>query len=235
MKLVAIVQARMSSRRYPSKALAPVDGKPLIAFLLERIERAKSKCSVVVATSDEATDDPIAALCRDRSVTCWRGPLNRVAERFLQVLRAFQPDAFVRISGDSPLLDPALIDRAIALFRKLSPDLVTNVFPRSFPVGQTVEVVDSQAFRSAYSRIRDDNDQEHVTTVFYNFPNAFSIHNFRADFDAKGVHLAVDRPEDLQTVNTIVEIMDRPHWEYGVEELVNLYRHAKARTGLCEC
>ena len=200
MQVAVVIQARMSSERFPGKVLAPLAGTPLLGHLLDRLSRYR----VVVATSTEQSDDPIANFCTERGAECFRGPLEDVAARIAGVVAATGVDAFVRVSADSPLLDPALVDRGVGLFSERAPDLATNVFPRTFPKGQSVEVVNARTFLAVEPELTDAADREHVTTFFYARPERFRIENFSADEDLSGVNLAVDTPEDLARLDALV-------------------------------
>lgn len=219
----------MTSRRLPGKVLKEAAGRPLLAYLLERLARCEAAPPVVVATSDADSDAPIQAFCRDRGVRCHRGPLDDVAGRFLQVIDAYRFEAVVRVSADSPLLDPRLIDRAVNLFGAGDADLVTNVFPRSFPKGQSVEVVGAVPLRRAYSRMRMPEEREHVTAHFYGNPEHFRIVNFRAERDYSGVRLCVDTPDDFSVVEAIIGKMQGPHWQYGLDAVLRLEREVTGR------
>src|SRR3954453_19643168 len=115
MSTAVIVQARSSSTRLPNKVLTEVGGKPLLGYLLERLEHTTLIDDVMVATSDEADDDAVASFCRAAGVDCHRGALDDVAGRILGAVQARGLDSFVRISGDSPMLDQSLVDRAAEL------------------------------------------------------------------------------------------------------------------------
>jgi len=211
----------MSSQRLPGKVLRNVAGKPLLAYVLERLERARRLDTVVVATSIDPSDDPVAVFCADRGTACERGHPDDVAGRFVGVLDAFGFDAFVRVSGDSPLIDQRLVDDAVDRFEPRC-DLVSNVSPRTFPHGQSVEVVRSAVFRAAYARMRDPEDLEHVTRFFYRHEDEFAICRLTGERDLSGIQLAVDTAADLDAVSAILKRMKRPHWEYGVEEILEL-------------
>lgn len=205
MHVAAVVQARMSSQRLPGKVLAPLAGRPALAWLLERL----APFEVVVATSDEPSDEPVADFCAERGVECFRGPLADVAARFAGVIERYRLDAFVRVNGDSPLLDPALVAQGIELFHAATPDLATNVFPRSFPSGQSVEVVDAEAFLAVRGEF-DERDREHVTTFFYARPERFRIENFSAAMPYEGPSHAVDTAEDLARLDAWARRLPRP-------------------------
>ena len=137
----AIVQARMSSMRLPGKSLRPLCGKPMLQYVLESLAQVDELAETIVATSSDPSDDPIAEFCDQFGSVCFRGSLDHVAERFLQTANARGLSAFVRVSGDSPLLDPRFVARAVDLFVESNADVVTNVFPRTYPPGMSVELV----------------------------------------------------------------------------------------------
>lgn len=223
MKIGAIVQARMSSKRFAGKVLYPIAGKPMLQYLLERLDRCAPLVAVVVATSVDESDTPIETLCRVRGVHCYRGSLLNVASRFRAVLDAYRFDAFVRVSGDSPLLDPNVVGRGVEMFLSGDFDLVTNVFPRSYPRGQSVEVIRADAFSRSADLMRGPDELEHVTPFFYRNREGFRIVNFSAERDYSGMDLSVDTPDDMNRVAAIVAAMTRPHWEYGLPEIREIY------------
>lgn len=222
MHLAAIIQARMSSKRLPGKVLMTVDGKPMLKYLHERLSRCRYIDHIVVSTSTDTCDDRLAAFSQTIGITCFRGPLTNVAGRFKATLDHFGFDAFVRVNGDSPLLDYRLVDRGIDLLRRKRCDLVTNVFPRTYPAGQSVEVMRSDAFRNGYARMKKRHDMEHVTPFFYRRAEAFKIYNFTASEDYRDLHLAVDTTSDFNRFSALVTAMQQPHWEYGLGQLALL-------------
>lgn len=220
MKMGVIVQSRMGSERLPGKALVRIAGKPLLQYVLERLERCTMLDAVVVATSTASEDDAIVQFCQGWGAKCCRGPLNDVAGRFLGVLEQNDWEAFVRIAGDSPLLDQRLVDRGAKLFCGGNFDLVTNVWPRSYPYGQSVEVVATKILKQTYKRMKKPNDREHVTRFFYQHSREFKLYNFRSKVNYAGLHMAVDTEKDYKTIAALVKRLTRPHWEYKVDELV---------------
>ena len=221
----AIVQARMASTRLPGKMLRRVRGTPILQFVIERLRHCHAIAEIVVATSVDPSDDAIADFCRVIDVRCVRGSGEDVAARFGQVLDGSGFDCFARICGDRPLLDPALLSRGLALYGP-DVDVVTNVQPRTFPPGQTVEIVRTEAFTDACLRMQDAQDREHVTRYFYQHSAGYRIVNFGADAPFDDVHMAIDTEADFLRFAAIVERMDRPHWCYGLSEIVDLYRRA---------
>jgi spore coat polysaccharide biosynthesis protein SpsF len=213
----------MSSRRLPGKVLRPLAGKPALQYLLERLERCEQVDRVIVATSTEPSDDPVAAFCDAAGAALHRGPLEHVAARFGEVAERFGLDAFVRVTADSPLLDQALVDRGAALYREGDFDVVSNVYPRStFASGQSLEVVRADAFRFALAHMDDPYEREHVTPHFYRRPDEFRIHNFVAAHDDSSLDVSLDTEQDARLIEDILQRMERPHWTYSSDEVTAL-------------
>jgi spore coat polysaccharide biosynthesis protein SpsF (cytidylyltransferase family) len=139
-------------------------------------------------------------------------------------------DAFVRLSGDSPLLDQRLVERATAIFADSEADLVTNVFPRTFPRGQSVEVVRTTSFLRACELMRDPDDYEHVTRVFYQDGAPFHVLNFESSLDCGDAHFAVDTAQDFAAVEAILQAMTRPHWDYPLDKMLAIHHSLLRRT-----
>jgi spore coat polysaccharide biosynthesis protein SpsF (cytidylyltransferase family) len=224
MAQTAVIQARMSSHRLPGKVLRTAAGKPLLGYLVERLSRCRSLNQIIVATSTLNSDDPIVEWCGQAGVICHRGPIDDVAQRFLLVAAELELPAFVRINADSPLMVPAVVNQVVARFEQGGCDLATNVFPRSFPIGQSVEVISTDALRAAHASITAADDLEHVTTYFYRHAELFTIVNVQFDRDVGDVQLSVDRDEDFQAFEELLSRMTRPHWDYGLDEILALHR-----------
>lgn len=203
------IQARMSSHRFPGKVLAPFRGAPMIAHVVARAAAAAGRERVAVVTSDDTTDDPLAGYCDARGVTVFRGPLDDVFGRFRLALQASPADWLVRISGDSPLISPELI-AAIVARRAPALDLVTNVHPRSFPKGQSVEAVRAEVFAAVPANDLDAADREHVTPYFYRHADHFRILNVAAAEDWAGnAGFTVDTIDDLRRLETAPDFTPR--------------------------
>lgn len=212
----------MSSRRLPGKVLEEVGGRPLLAYLLERLEHSRGSLTIVVATSLDPTDDPIASYCKEYGIRCFRGSLEDVAGRFVDLIKEYSFDAFVRISGDSPLLDQELVDKGIGLFLEGGHDLVSNVLVRTFPKGQSVEVIDAKVFIDAYPHMETRSEKEHVTPFFYKRSDKYRIRLFKSGRDYSSLQLSVDTREDMNRFRSILMSMKRPHWTYGMEDIISL-------------
>ena len=202
--MLVIIQARLSSSRLPGKVLMELGGRPMLAWTVERVRAAQLVSKVVVATSTQKNDDTIAVFCAAQGISCHRGPLDNVAERYAVAVRAEKADAFLRITGDAPLIDPAVIDAAIRLYQAGEWDLVSNVLTRSFPIGQSVEVLRSETFLKICCEMQDPEDREHVTRFLHRHRERFRWVNFASGADTAAIQLSVDTAEDFATAQYLV-------------------------------
>jgi spore coat polysaccharide biosynthesis protein SpsF (cytidylyltransferase family) len=203
--MLAITQARMSSKRLPGKVLRSVAGMPVLGWVHRRLSLATQVSRVVVATSDHASDDPVEEYCRKQGIAFYRGPLDDVAQRFQDCIDVEGAPAFIRVTGDSPLIDPVVIDNVVALFKSSGCELATNVQVRSFPKGQSVEVMQSGSFNRGRARFRDAADREHVTRYFYEHANEMNIRNLSSDEAMGDLQLSIDTAEDLEAIDYILD------------------------------
>src|SRR5260221_7072383 len=200
----AVIQARFSSQRLPGKVLKPLCGKPLLAHLVDRLQRSAVLDIIAVATSTGPSDDAVAAFCAGAGIACERGPLNDVLGRIQAATQALELDGIVCVSGHSPLLDPALVRQAVKLFRRGGLDLVTNVQVRSFPKGQSVEIIAATALDQLAAKAKAPAEREHVTPYLYAHPNLFRIRNLVARVARPALQLSVDTAEDFARIEAIV-------------------------------
>jgi spore coat polysaccharide biosynthesis protein SpsF len=219
-RIVAVVQARWSSARLPGKVLRPMGPRPVLGHLLDGLRHAASLDDVILATSEEGSDDPVAAFAAEEGVRCSRGSLADVARRVLEAASGIGAHALVRLSGDSPLLDPALVDRAVEVFRAEGGDVVSNVVVRTFPKGQSVELVTAAALAAAVSAMTTDDDREHVMPYCYRHPERFVIRSLTASRPRPDVQLSVDTPADFDRCQAILTSLGMPPWQAGWEACV---------------
>ncbi len=224
MKAGIIVLCRYSSTRLPGKILKEINGKPVLTYILERLEKSKYSDGIVIATSDSSSDDPIANYCKDRGVNCFRGSLEDVSERFLACAQQNHFDFATRVNGDNLFTDPVLVDQAIDIALEGNYDFVSNVDQRTYPTGMSVEVVKTSFYEKIISQFDALEFREHVTLWLYRHPASGNFKYFYNDSftDAHGLKLALDCEEDLNFVSLLLQKMDKPHIEYGWQEIVKL-------------
>ena len=147
MKVVAIVQARMSSSRLPKKVMKTVVGKTVIQLLLERLSLSKRLNEIVVATSTESSDDVLVEHLKELGFKYFRGSESDVLSRYMGAVETHNADVVVRITGDCPLVDSSLVDLCVDKFCASGSDYLSNTDPPSFPDGLDIEVFSSSALR----------------------------------------------------------------------------------------
>lgn len=195
-----IIQARSSSKRFKNKVLLPIYGKPLITHVIEKIRKSKKKIEIVVSTSREKSDDNLVNYLKSKDINFFRGSLNNVALRLYNTARKYRSNYFARISGDSPLFDFRILDEAITIKKKnKNLDLITNVFPRTFPKGQSIEIIKTSIIKNNIKKFSDQN-KEHVTSYFYENFKIFKIKNFVNKYKYNSLKLSIDTIVDLNSI-----------------------------------
>lgn len=198
--MLCIIQARSNSKRFRNKVLHLVYGTPIIQHVVNRIKRSKKTNKLIVSSSLNKSDDNLIAYLKKNKIKFFRGDLKNVAMRLYETAKMNKANFFVRISGDSPLIDPKLVDKAIKIAHKEKRyDIITNVFPRTFPEGQSVEIIKTSIIKK-YSNNFSKLDKEHVTKYFYDNSDKFLIKNFTFNDKNKIIKLSVDTKKDLKEI-----------------------------------
>ena len=199
----------MSSTRLPGKVLRPLAGQPMLLRQIERVARCRGIDSLVVATSDQASDDVLATMLADADVQVFRGDLNNVLGRFIGALDAFGPaNHLVRLTGDCPLADWTVIDAVIDRHLTAGSDYASSTWDRrTFPIGLDAEVMTVDVLRQAFAEAREPYDREHVTPFIYRHPERFRIAGVTQAEDEGEVRWTVDRPDDFEFVHAVYEAL----------------------------
>lgn len=197
--------------------------RPVIEHLCDALIQCEALDGFALATSIESSDDAVAAFAEERGIPCLRGSLTNVAERILAAAHSLHGDVLVRVSGDSPLLDPKLVDQGVELFLREQTDIVTNVRPRSFPKGESVEVIRTAILADAVAAMATVEEREHVTPYFYSHPDRFLIRSFAAVHPRPEVNLSIDTAEDFGRCREILKRLGQPAWQVGWEACVAEY------------
>jgi spore coat polysaccharide biosynthesis protein SpsF len=202
---LAILQARMSSSRLPGKVMAPVLGEPMIGRQIERLKRAKGIDRLVVATSTDPSDDPLADYVKTLGVGLFRGALDDVLGRFGALLaKVPQADTVIRLTADCPLADPALVDRVVKHHHEAKADYTSNTLgTRTYPKGLDVEVVRAEALKQANEWAHEAYDREHVTPYIYKRPDTYKLAGVARHESLADLRWTVDFPQDLEFVRAV--------------------------------
>jgi spore coat polysaccharide biosynthesis protein SpsF len=202
--LGAIIFARTDSKRLPRKALKEVDGLPLIRYVIERGKQINNSRQLILATTDRSVDDELAAYAEYSGVLVYRGATEDVAGRALECARNFSLDFFVRLNGDSPFLDAALIDSSSMLCGR-NCDLISNLPCNCFPYGISVEWIRTKSLEQAYPYMTEAN-REHLTQFFYEHSYFYRICAVdRIGPPLRNIRLVIDTPEDLDRMARLMQ------------------------------
>lgn len=223
-RTVAIIQARMGSSRLPGKVLLDIAGRPMLSWVFERVRRSGLVDEVVLATTTDPSDDPVAAYCLNSGYAHTRGSLGDVLDRYYQTALSHQAEIIVRVTGDCPLIDPDLVDDVIGVFLGEPPriakrleiseadnsgapqapypfDFAANRLPppfkRTYPIGLDVEVCSFQTLERAWREAKQAFEREHVMPYLYSQPGRFRFVQLQHEPDYGSLRWTVDTSQDL--------------------------------------
>ena len=219
MKIVAIVQARMGSSRFPKKVLKKIVGVPAIEILLARLSRSELINEICVATSNTNENDELCNVIEKLGYPIIRGSETDVLQRFWDAAEAATADIVVRITGDCPVVDPKLVDKVIELYLNAEVDYASNIDPPTFPDGLDVEVFGISSLEAANLGARSDFDREHVTPFIRN--GNFKKLNLRNVRDTSELRLTLDEPEDLTLLHKVFDKF-QPDVNFSFEKIETL-------------
>jgi spore coat polysaccharide biosynthesis protein SpsF len=211
MKRVAIIQARMASKRLPGKVLMDVSGRPMLAQQVHRLKRCTAIDEIVIATTVEPVDSPIVDLARQESVAWYRGSAQDVLGRFVAAARQVQADVIVRITADCPLIDPHIVDAVVndLVDHTSNCDYASNVLPRTYPRGLDVEAFFWDALMRIDRLAQSEAAREHVTIVPRSErPDLFLCRCITDEQDNSDLRWTVDTDVDLQLVRELYRSLD---------------------------
>jgi spore coat polysaccharide biosynthesis protein SpsF (cytidylyltransferase family) len=206
--IVVIIQARMNSSRLPGKVMQKVLGKPLIAYLLERVSQAKTIDRIVLATTNKHEDDILADFVSSLGYLVFRGSEKDVLARYYNAFQCFKDEqddvnAIVRITGDCPLIEPDLIDKVVNKYLEEKLDYVA--LESTFPEGLDVEIFSSTMLECAFNKAKLLSEREHVALYFHNNSHLYNMSRVKNQTDDSKYRITVDEPEDFMVVKAIIE------------------------------
>jgi spore coat polysaccharide biosynthesis protein SpsF len=228
--VLILVQARMGSTRCPGKVLMDLGGRPLLARMLERLERAREHSGVVVATTVDAADDPIVSVCDELGVPVFRGHPTDLLDRHFRAAVAYGAANIAKIPSDCPLIDPAVVDRVLARFAHGDCDYVSNLHPASYPDGNDVEVMSTAVLRTAWREARLPMEREHTTPFLWERPDRFRLANVLAESTAERPYRdrsmthrwTLDYPEDYALIRRVFGELYPVNPAFGIDDILDL-------------
>jgi spore coat polysaccharide biosynthesis protein SpsF (cytidylyltransferase family) len=209
---VAIIQARMTSSRLPGKVLMDIAGQPALTRMITRLRSARRIDQIVVATTTNATDDPIVSLSAELGIQVWRGDEMDVLGRYAGAAVNFNADPVVRLTSDCPMIDPEIVDAAIKMFESGDWDYVSNGIHRTYPDGLDVEVFSRAALNTAAEEAHHPFCREHVTPYIHggkpDIPHGeFRIGKLIFDADFAHVRWTLDNADDLDRIQRLIALL----------------------------
>nr|WP_092074318.1 glycosyltransferase family protein [Dendrosporobacter quercicolus]NSL49222.1 glycosyltransferase family protein [Dendrosporobacter quercicolus DSM 1736]SDM88319.1 spore coat polysaccharide biosynthesis protein SpsF [Dendrosporobacter quercicolus] len=219
MNIVIIVQARMTSTRLPGKVLKKVLGKPLLEYQLERLSRVENADGIVIATTTNHTDDPVVELCQRLQIPFWRGAEEDVLARYYEAANYFRADVVVRVTADCPVIDPAIVRKAIACYME-NKQCYDYVRLENYPRGLDTEVFPASVLADCYHEASAQPDREHVTPFIYRHPERYRVKKLYCKQDYSHHRWTVDTPEDFELIRRIIAELYSVKPEFGLADML---------------
>jgi spore coat polysaccharide biosynthesis protein SpsF len=222
--ILAILQARFSSSRLPGKVLKPILDKPMLLHQIERIQNSKRIDNLVVATSNEKSDDGIEKMCLNNNVEVYRGNLDNVLDRFYQCANQYNPKHVVRLTGDCPLIDSQVIDQVIDkhLFTKSS--YTSNAIPPTYPDGLDVEIFKLSTLIEAWNYAKLPSELEHVSPYIRKHLDPCKKFNLEYEVDLSEHRWTVDDPEDFRFVKKVYSELYPNNRNFNMRDILDLLK-----------
>lgn len=208
-RVLALIQARLGSSRLPGKSQLPLplsavgDEQTILGHVISRARRSASVREIIVATTTQPLDDPLAALAARLGVGVFRGEEQDVLGRFAGALAQADPtDTVVRLTADNPAIDPAFLDAAVAHHLATRADYT---YTSGLPLGTTVEVISANALRQAAAHATQPDEREHVTPYLRRHPELFRLETLALAVPpaVAALRLTIDYPSDYALLSLL--------------------------------
>lgn len=237
MKIVATIEARMSSTRLPGKVLLPIEvfdgrqgkakARASLELMCERVARSHYVQEIIVATTTKPADDAICELCERIGVSFFRGSEENVLERVVGAATFVNADLVCKLTGDCPLIDPLVMDRTIVSHLAGDYDYTsTCLWQRTFPVGIEVEVLWRKTLEKTAALTDDPIDQVHVTYFIYKNPHLFKLNSVNAlvpEF-SPDLRITMDTLEDYEVIKAVYERLYVTNPYFTTKDIISFLR-----------
>jgi glutamate-1-semialdehyde 2,1-aminomutase len=224
-KVLAIIQARYNSTRFPGKVVKKINNKTILEILIRRLSRSKHITKIIVACSNNRKDKAIVTICRKLNVNYFIGSENDVLNRFYQTAKKYRGINIVRITADCPLIDSNIVDDVISNFFFKNVDYASNVNPPTFPDGLDVEVFKFSVLKEAYINAKKSEEREHVTPFIIN-NKKFKKFNLKNSIDYSSLRLTLDEKEDFILIAKIIKYF-KNNLNFNLKNILDLYKKKK--------
>ncbi len=226
MKVVATIEARMTSTRLPGKVLLSALGQPMLHHLVKRLRAVPSIDEIVLATTTNATDDPLADFAEGEGLAAFRGSEDDVMARVIGAAEHGGADVVVEITGDCPIIDPDLVEQAIRMFFQHDVDYVSNALVRSYPDGMDTQVFRLETLKRSAQMTSDPLDREHVSRHICRHPELFSRIHLVAppSLHWPELGLTLDEDADYRLLKRIIETLGPVEPLFGCHDAIQLLK-----------
>jgi spore coat polysaccharide biosynthesis protein SpsF len=222
LNVVAIIQARMGSRRFPGKVLADLRGRPVLEWVVDAVKRVEGVNNIVVATTTNSEDEAIRAWCEKNTVNCFRGEPLDVLKRYSDCAKEYGATHVVRITADCPLLDSETVSTVLREGIREAADYFG--LDGSFPDGFDCEGFRADALFRANSEATSPSDREHVTPYFKNEPGVFRSLFVELWSDMAEFRLTIDEPADLAYIETVLSLVPSRGTRYSSHAILKVVK-----------
>ncbi len=221
-KIVATIEARMTSSRLPGKVLLPIAGMPALELMIRRLKKSSYIDGICLATTTNAADEPLAELAHKLGIACFRGSESDVLGRVLGAAEEVQANIIVELTGDCPFADPHLVDRGIEEFFARDVDYASNTNPPTYPNGFDVQVFPTAVLKEVASLTTDPIDRTHVSYYIYTHPDAYRCHNWEAEKDAYApeLRMTLDEDADYRALTAVAEALGPDPLAFSASDVV---------------
>tara|TARA_B100001989_G_C24381071_1_gene384345 strand:+ start:81 stop:767 length:687 start_codon:yes stop_codon:yes gene_type:complete len=202
-KFGVIVQARSGSKRFPNKIFHKIGKYSILDHVIRRIKKTKFKKKIIIASSIKTKRKKIISIAKKNKCMYFFGSEKDVLKRFYNTAKKFDLKFIMRISGDSPFIDPNIIQKAYLIFKKKKFDVVTNILYPTFPKGMSVEIFNISTLKRLNRTVKNLKEREHVTSFIYKNLKLFKINNFKSKTNLRNLSFTVDTLTDLKKMKFI--------------------------------
>lgn len=222
-KIIAIVIARLDSKRFPRKVLKKINGNSIIKIIHDKVSKIKTLDKIIIATSKRPIDDPLVVFAQKNKINYYRGSYKNVAQRCFDAAKRYKADYFLRLNADSPFVDLKIIKKGISVLRKKKPDLITNLVKRTFPYGISLEIIKVKSLQKSIP-LMNKFDSEHVTNFFYKKKRYFKIIKFYSKNNLlSNLRMVVDYATDLKVLRYISKKTRNKIFNMDYEQIAKKY------------
>jgi len=222
-KVIIMLQARIDSKRLPGKVIAPIVRKPMIWHIINRLKHVKLADQIILLTTKKQSDKILIKIAEKNKISSFKGPINDVLKRYYLCAQKFSANIIIRITGDSPLVDPSLIDKMIEFFQSHQYDYVSNTLKPTYPDGLDVEIFSLNILQQLEKLAIKKSDREHVTSYIMENKSRFKTFNFKNKKDLSDLRLTVDEKNDLKLIRKIYTLM-KPNTLFSLKTVLTLFK-----------